>query len=87
MSIDWVGRSKELKPCVRNFVNGRSRGAERGATLSKHSPRDGQLLCQFGGGDARDVDEAVANAREAFEDGRFEGRGEKFDRAALPREK
>jgi acyl-CoA reductase-like NAD-dependent aldehyde dehydrogenase len=71
MTIDWIARAQSVKHEVRNFVNGRWRpngGSER---IEKHGPRDGQVLCEYGAGDAREVDEAVAIARQAFEDGRW----------------
>jgi acyl-CoA reductase-like NAD-dependent aldehyde dehydrogenase len=71
MSIDWIGRSQTITPLVQNFIDGRRRASAAGVQLQKYSPRDGRLLCTFGAGDARVVDEAVANARRAFEDGRW----------------
>jgi acyl-CoA reductase-like NAD-dependent aldehyde dehydrogenase len=73
MNIDWIRRSQALTLRVRNFVDGRWQSNERGETLKKYSPRDGRLLCRFGAGEPRDVDEAVASARRAFEDGRWSG--------------
>ena len=70
MSIDWVKRAEALKLRVRNFVNGRW-SEIGGELLEKRAPRDGQLLCRFGAGEGRDLDEAVAIARRAFEDGRW----------------
>jgi acyl-CoA reductase-like NAD-dependent aldehyde dehydrogenase len=70
MSMDWIGKSQALKLGVRNFVNGGwSEGG--GDSLAKHSPRDGRLLCRFGACQTREVEEAVATARRAFEDGRW----------------
>jgi acyl-CoA reductase-like NAD-dependent aldehyde dehydrogenase len=70
MSIDWVGRSEDATLRVRNWVDGRwfEIGGE---ALDKFSPRDGRLLCRFGSGEAREVDEAVAIGRRAFEQGRW----------------
>ena len=70
MSTDWISRARQLSPTVRNFVNGRWQ-APGGTMLSKVGPRDGQLLCQFGSGEIHEVDDAVATARKAFEDGRW----------------
>lgn len=70
VSIDWVERARALKPQVRNFINGRY--AEIGGSpLEKRSSRDGELLCRFGAGEAREVEQAVGVARRAFEDGRW----------------
>lgn len=70
MSIDWVGRADDLKLEVRNFIDGRYT-AVGGQPLEKYSSRDGRLLCSFGAGHTRDVDDAVAAARRAFDDGRW----------------
>jgi acyl-CoA reductase-like NAD-dependent aldehyde dehydrogenase len=71
MEIDWIGRLKTVKPQVRNFINGRWQAGSGTEKLEKISPRDGQLLCEFGAGDEKEVDEVVALARQSFEDGRW----------------
>lgn len=71
MGIDWIGKSQDLKLRVRDFIGGRWQPERAGEALEKYSPRDGRLLCRFGVGEAQDVNEAVANARGAFEDGRW----------------
>lgn len=71
MSIDWIRRSENLTLRIRNFVDGRWQSERSADALEKYGPRDGRLLCQFGAGEAREVDEAVCNARRAFEDGRW----------------
>lgn len=71
VSVDWIARARQLKLQVSNFINGRWTGEPGGVPLNKFSARDGTLLCQFGTGQAQEVDEAVANSRRAFEDGRW----------------
>jgi acyl-CoA reductase-like NAD-dependent aldehyde dehydrogenase len=71
MDIDWMNRSLDLKPHIRNLIDGQSRSPGGSETLQKYSPRDGRLLYQFGGGDERDVESAVFSAKRAFEDGRW----------------
>lgn len=68
---DWIDRSRSLKICVRNFVNGRWQSGNGEEKLQKYGPRDGILLYRFGAGSAKDADEAVASARRAFDDGRW----------------
>jgi acyl-CoA reductase-like NAD-dependent aldehyde dehydrogenase len=70
MNVDWIGKSRDLKLRVRNFVAGRYT-EERGEAIEKYSPRDGSLLCQFGAGEEHEVEEVVAVAKEAFDDGRW----------------
>jgi acyl-CoA reductase-like NAD-dependent aldehyde dehydrogenase len=69
---DWIVRAKALKLQVRNLIGGRWSDVG-GAPIDKYSPRDGSLLCTFGAGVAQGVNEAVATARDAFEDGRWSG--------------
>lgn len=71
-SIDWVSRGSQLKPTVRNFVNGKW-SAVAGPPVRKFNPRDGSLLVEFGAGDPKSVDEAVTHARRTFNDGRWSG--------------
>lgn len=70
ISIDWVSRAAVLAPRVRNWVDARwTEGT--GSPLDKHSPRDGRLLCRFESTTPSAIDAAIANARTAFEDGRW----------------
>jgi acyl-CoA reductase-like NAD-dependent aldehyde dehydrogenase len=69
-AVDWIGRSQALTLRVRNFVDGRW-SESRGSALAKLGPRDGRLLYQLGAGETQDVDEAVAAARRAYDDGRW----------------
>ena len=69
--VDWVARAAGLRLRVRNVVDGQSIEVGGQDSIRKLSPRDGQLLCQFGSGSQEDVDSAVASARRAFSDGRW----------------
>lgn len=53
------------------FIDGRFRQAQSGATLVTINPATGQDLASIAACGARDVDDAVASARRAFEDGRW----------------
>lgn len=68
---DWIVRSKSLKFSIKNFINGCYTEISTGEVIDKYSPRDGSLLYQLGSGAADDVDLAVSNARESFDDGRW----------------
>jgi acyl-CoA reductase-like NAD-dependent aldehyde dehydrogenase len=70
MNVDWIKRAQTLDLRVQNLVNGRLT-EPRGDALAKLSPRDGGLLYRFGQGTSEDVEEAVASARRAFDDGRW----------------
>lgn len=68
--INWAERASNADLVVRNFINGCHTDIRPGDnTISKQSPRDGRLLYQFSSGSRDDVEDAVTNAREAFEDG------------------
>ncbi|MDT1064470.1 aldehyde dehydrogenase [Paracoccus sp. CPCC 101403] len=53
------------------FIDGGFRPAISGATFVSSNPATGERLAEIAACDARDVDLAVAKAREAFDDGRW----------------
>jgi acyl-CoA reductase-like NAD-dependent aldehyde dehydrogenase len=73
--IDWIKRAEGSNFEIRNFINGQFEPvAEIGAphtVIHKYSPRDGNLLYSFSEGAKADIDKAVSDAREAFNDGRW----------------
>lgn len=69
--IDWVKAAESQPLTVLNFVEGRWKPPALGEPFAKYSPRDGRLLCKFGGAEATDADDAVAAARRSFVDGRW----------------
>lgn len=69
--VNWHQRAEKAKLTVRNFINGEYQACTGRQTIKKYSPRDGSLLYAFGEGEASTVDCAVANARQAFDDGRW----------------
>lgn len=71
-SIDAL-RGAEISP-LGHFVDGAHRPAETGETLDVISPIDGQVFTTIAQGTTGDVDNAVARARAAFEDGRWSNR-------------
>ena len=71
LEIDWTARAGALSPSVRHFVGGQWQPDTHGEYIAKYSPRDGELLCRFHSAEDREVDLAVENARNAFEDGRW----------------
>ena len=68
----WQQRVSTTDLNINNFINGKTAAisAQNSRFIEKHSPRDGSLLYPFPEGTSADVDCAVANAREAFDDGR-----------------
>ncbi|WP_166418755.1 aldehyde dehydrogenase [Cochlodiniinecator piscidefendens] len=63
-------RAQSLSPRG-HFIDGRGQAASDGATESVISPIDGKVITQIASGTPSDVDQAVACARRAFEDGRW----------------
>jgi gamma-glutamyl-gamma-aminobutyraldehyde dehydrogenase len=53
------------------FINGKFRDAISGKTFITTNPATGDVLAEIAACDSRDVDEAVAAAKEAFEDARW----------------
>jgi acyl-CoA reductase-like NAD-dependent aldehyde dehydrogenase len=85
MPLDWVARAQGLELQVRNFVGGRLIAPTGGEIIHKWSPRDGSLLCEFSSGGMQDVDDAVAQARSSFADGRWSRLDVERRKAALYR--
>lgn len=71
--INWHGRAKEANLSVRNVINGQYQDCRGKGKVVKDSPQDDSLLYTFSAGDGSEVEESVANARAAFEDGRWCG--------------
>ena len=71
MSVDWVSKAEGLTLQVRDYIEGSWCSGENGTPTEKYNPRDGELLCRFSIGDLGNLEEAVAKAKQAFEDGRW----------------
>lgn len=72
-TINWLECLQNASLGVRNVINGEAvecLGKER---IKKYAPRDGSLLYELGEGRVEEVDQAVAHARQSFEDGRWSG--------------
>jgi acyl-CoA reductase-like NAD-dependent aldehyde dehydrogenase len=66
---DWERIAAPLRPEGRAFINGRFVAARDGRVFEKKSPIDGRVIAQVARCSERDVDDAVAAARSAFESG------------------
>ncbi len=69
MSIQTSPAARAMPPRFLNLVDGRSVAALGGATLDVIGPSDGAVLTQMPRSGAADIDQAVAAARKAFEEG------------------
>ena len=65
------------------LIGGQERASRSGRTFANHTSRDGSLINKIAACDARDVDEAVASARAAFEDKRWCGMAPKARKKIL----
>ena len=74
-TIDWRARAADTQFSARNFINGQYQDCVGPKTIQKFAGRNGQLLYEFANGDGSEVaaavPAAVANARQAFDDGRW----------------
>ena len=70
-NIDWHQRADSTPLTVHNITNGKKETPSNGEKVTKYSPRDGRLLYEFDSTDTATVNRAVANAKEAFNDGRW----------------
>ena len=68
-AINWHERAQQATFQVKNFINGAYRAVKGDGLISKHAGRDGALLYEFAEDTAAEVDEAVANAKAAFDSG------------------
>jgi 4-guanidinobutyraldehyde dehydrogenase/NAD-dependent aldehyde dehydrogenase len=72
-AIDWHERATMVQIDGRAVIDGRRVDALSGAVFDCVSPVDGRELAEVARCDATDADAAVANARAAFDDGRWAG--------------
>lgn len=70
---DWQKMLDEMTIETRNFINGRYRDAEDGATFARICPFNGAPVANIARSTANDVDMAVHAAKTAFADGRWRG--------------
>ncbi len=68
---DWAERARVARLDGRAVVDGRRVESATGQTFDKHSPIDHRLLGPVTRGQSADIDQAVRNARAAFDDGRW----------------
>lgn len=69
--IDWQQKLNNTELAIRNFIDGKYVDCLGNEIIQKRSARDGSLLYEFGTGNGEEVEQAVASARSAFEDGRW----------------
>ena len=68
-TVSWHDRAKSLSLRTQAFIDGRYVDSISGATFARVNPATGQQLADVAAGDTRDIDAAVAAARQAFESG------------------
>lgn len=65
-AINWLKRANESDKQIRNFIHGEYAETQGIEIIKKYSPRGGQLLYEFGCGDAQIIEQAVTSARNAY---------------------
>ena len=66
---DWESQARDLRIQGRAFTNGRYKEAMTGETRETVSPGDGRKLADVANCGVEDADQAVKDARAAFESG------------------
>ena len=69
---NWHQRATSADFSISNLIDGKRCPISGDTQISKHSPRDGRLLYSFNSGTEADVNAAVAAAKAAFDDGRWQ---------------
>jgi 4-(gamma-glutamylamino)butanal dehydrogenase len=65
----WSARAAELSPKGGVYIDGAFREARSGKTFASINPATEAVIADVAAGEEQDVDDAVASARRAFEDG------------------
>lgn len=68
----YAAIAARLEPRTQAFIDGEFRDALSGRTFTTTNPATGQVLAEVAACDVQDVDVAVAAARQAFDDGRWQ---------------
>jgi len=84
-ALSWHDRASVIEPRTQAFIGGRYVDSASGATFTRVNPANGQALAQVAACDARDIDLAVASAREAFESGVWAKQSPKARKKVLQR--
>ncbi|MDC0003468.1 aldehyde dehydrogenase family protein [Porticoccaceae bacterium] len=71
-TTDWHGMAADADLTIENLIDGQAKPITGDITITKYSPRDGHLLYRFNNGSEADVNAAVASARNAYNDGRWQ---------------
>lgn len=68
---EYAAIAKEISLPSNAFIDGAFKPAISGQTFATHNPATGEFLTDVAACSSEDVDFAVSNAKEAFEDGRW----------------
>ncbi|MBN3856887.1 aldehyde dehydrogenase [Paraburkholderia sp. Ac-20340] len=70
-AAQYAALAAQLRFPTQAFVDGAFRPSKSGATFETTNPANGEVLAQISACNAADVDDAVASARAAYQDGRW----------------
>lgn len=68
-AADWKNRAAGLKVQTGLFIDGAFTGSKSGATFDSINPATGAIVASVSCAEARDIDDAVASAKRAWNDG------------------
>ena len=72
-TIDWHQRAKGADLSIYNMIDGKQMALTSGDIIDKYAPRDGSLLYQLPVGSPAEMEQAVASAKQAYQDKRWRG--------------
>lgn len=84
-AAEYAAMGAELRLPTQAFIDGAPRASVSGETFATTNPATGDVLTHIAACDTRDVDLAVANAKAAFDDGRWCGLAPSARKATLLR--
>ena len=72
-TIDWQKLARDAKFNIQHFINGHYIEARQADVIEKYSPRDGSLLYSLSAGTEKEMEQAIASAKQAYNDNRWRG--------------
>ena len=72
-ATDWHQRAQNTHFSIHNIIDGKQVKPTPGEAFQKYAPRDGSLFYQFPVGSPTEMEQAVASAKQAYQDKRWRG--------------
>ena len=71
--MNWTQAAADVCWSIKPFIDGSYRDSTSTSTFDDINPATGEILCQIAEGSAEDIDQAVKNARQRFDEGSWSG--------------